>query len=87
MPIQPGLNPRTVQAKIAFSPLDFESQKLKAVRDMHNPGFFPIELNAKLFENLCCSRQGLVRLGSCSTSHHPVVCVFRGIVSTDFSAS
>src|SRR6201987_1509756 len=73
MTVQLGLNPITIQAEVAFPALDFESQKLKAVRHMHNPGFRLIELNAKLFENLRCSRQGVLRLSSCPAGHHPVI--------------
>ena len=57
-------------AELAFPTLDFESEKLKATRNMHNPGLRLIERYAELFENLHRSRQGVLRLGPSPTGHY-----------------
>ena len=49
-----------------------ESEKLEAERNVYNPGLRLIERNAKLFENLHRSRQGVLRLGRSLPSHPPI---------------
>ena len=68
------------EAEFAFPTLDFVSEKLEAVRDVHNPGLRLIEHHAELFENLHCSRQGMFRLGPRPTGHNPVVRPSRELV-------
>ena len=75
--VQLGFDPIAGQLELPFPTLDFKSQKLEAVRDMHNPGLLPVERDAELFENLRCSNQGMFRLrlgfDRSQPSHPPTV--------------
>src|ERR1700674_4174158 len=72
--VQRGFDPIAGQFETAFPTLDFKSEKLEALRDVHNPGLLPVERHTELCENLCCSDQGIFRLGSSPTGHNPVIC-------------
>src|SRR5271165_4535331 len=61
------------QLGLSFSTFDLKSQKLKPMGHVHNPGLFPVERDAELFENLCRPSQNLFGFGSSSTGHHPVI--------------
>src|SRR5712672_2870524 len=41
LPVQFGFDPVVGQFKLSFPTLDFESEKLEALRNVHNPGRFP----------------------------------------------
>jgi len=70
---QLGLDPIVGQLELSFSTFDLKSQKLKPMGHVHNPGLFPVERDAELFENLCRPSQNLFGFGSSSTGHHPVI--------------
>jgi putative transposase len=73
LPVQFGFDPVVGQFKLSFPTLDFESEKLEALRNVHNPGLLPVERHTELFENLSCSGQDVLRLSSSPTGHNPVV--------------
>src|SRR5271166_695371 len=50
---QLGLDPIVGQLELSFSTFDLKSQKLKPMGHVHNPGLFPVERDAELFENRC----------------------------------
>jgi hypothetical protein len=60
--------------------LDFESEKLEATRNVHNPGLRLIERYAEVFENPHRSGQGVLRLGPSPTGHYPVIRPSRELV-------
>ena len=80
-PVQLGFDPIEGQLTLRFPALDFESKKLEAVRNVHDPGFVPVKRHTELLENLCCTSQDVVRLCSCPTGHDPIVCSSRELVS------
>ena len=46
--VQLGFNPIAGQLELRFSALDFESQKLEPVRNVHDPGFLPVKRHTEL---------------------------------------
>ncbi len=68
------------EAELAFPTLDFESEKLEATRNVHNPGLRLIERYAEVFENPHRSGQGVLRLGPSPTGHYPVIRPSRELV-------
>ena len=54
MPVQLGCDPVAAQLQSAFAASDLKSEKLKALGNVHDPGFFPVERHAKFSEDLCC---------------------------------
>jgi hypothetical protein len=71
--VQFGFNPTVRKLKAPFPTLDFESKKLEAVCDVHNPSLLPVERHTKLIKNLYCPSQGMFRLSSRPTGHNPVI--------------
>src|ERR1700751_2940418 len=61
--------------------LDFESEKLEALRNVHNPGLLPVERHTELFEYLFCSGQDVLGLSSRPTGHTPNARPSRELIS------
>src|ERR1700676_3007803 len=78
---QRGFDPLAGQFELTLPALDFESKKLEAFSDVHNPGFLPVERHTELFENRCRSDQDVFRLGSSPTGHNPVIRPSRELAS------
>ena len=50
LPVQLGCDPVAAQLQSAFAASDLKrSEKLEALGDVHDPGFFPVERHAKFF--------------------------------------
>jgi hypothetical protein len=79
--VQIGFNPMSGEPILPFPALDLETKKLEATRNVHNPGFVPVESHAKLCEDLAGTGQGVFGLSSCPTGHNPIICPSRKLVS------
>jgi hypothetical protein len=62
--VQIGFNPMSGEPILPCPALDFETKKLEATRNVHNPGFVPVESDAKLFEDLAGTGQSVLRRSS-----------------------